>query len=217
MRDNHFDKKFRVRTAVLEVPRSLEASKRPVQDAGEFGASPPLAFHLILSSLQIPYEEYTFIDIGSSKGRALLMASEYPFEQIIGLELAEELHKAAIENISSYRSRTQKCLSIHSRLQDANEFDFPMSPLFVYLFNPMFGDGVFTNILQRLQRSFDDQPRHIIIVYFNPTRKALLDDLDFLEPVPFEDHMRGLARKLMPRRHEGDGDAWVAIYETKNS
>src|SRR5689334_23652607 len=35
---------------------------------------------------------FTFVDIGSGKGRVLLMAAEYPFPHIIGVELLPELH-----------------------------------------------------------------------------------------------------------------------------
>ena len=36
-------------------------------------------FHEMLGRLQIDFSQFTFIDIGSGKGRVLLMASDYPF------------------------------------------------------------------------------------------------------------------------------------------
>ena len=41
-----------------------------------------------VSRLSISHGEFAFIDLGSGKGRALLMASELPFRQIIGVEFA---------------------------------------------------------------------------------------------------------------------------------
>ena len=46
--------------------------------------------------------DFTFIDLGSGKGRVLLMASDYPFKKIIGVEFMPELHRAAQENITGY-------------------------------------------------------------------------------------------------------------------
>ena len=45
----------------------------------------------LLASAKFGFREFTFIDIGSGKGRALLMASDYPFRRILGIELLPEL------------------------------------------------------------------------------------------------------------------------------
>src|SRR5580704_7661829 len=36
-----------------------------------------------LGELSVSYQDFIFLDIGSGKGRALLMASEFPFRRII--------------------------------------------------------------------------------------------------------------------------------------
>src|SRR5215469_11495850 len=41
------------------------------------------------------FANYTFIDIGSGKGRMLFVAAEYPFEKVIGVEFAVDLHEIA--------------------------------------------------------------------------------------------------------------------------
>ena len=50
---------------------------------------------LIQASPKIDFREFTFIDIGSGKGRALLMAADYPFRRILGIELLPDLHRVA--------------------------------------------------------------------------------------------------------------------------
>ena len=50
----------------------------------------PALFHEMLAALNITFEDFTFIDLGSGKGRALLMASDYPFLRIVGVELLPE-------------------------------------------------------------------------------------------------------------------------------
>src|ERR1700687_1532110 len=81
-----------------------------------------------LSIAKTDFREFTFIDIGSGKGRALLMAADYPFRRILGIELLPELHRVAKENIGKYKSDSQQCFVIDCVLGDACEFAFPPGP-----------------------------------------------------------------------------------------
>jgi hypothetical protein len=56
-------------------------------------------------------QDFTFIDLGSGKGRVLLMASDYPFKRIIGVEFMPELQRVAQENIRKYAER---CTGAHT-------------------------------------------------------------------------------------------------------
>src|SRR5215472_15588882 len=68
----------------------------------------PALFHEMLSSIPVNYVESTFIDLGSGKGRTLMMASDYPFRRIVGVELLPALNRIAKENLRKYSSPTQK-------------------------------------------------------------------------------------------------------------
>jgi SAM-dependent methyltransferase len=128
----------------------------------------------VLNSLKIDFSTYTFIDLGSGKGRALLVASEYPFAEIIGVEFAAELHEIASRNIQSYRSKTQRCKNVRSVNLDAAEFEMPATPLVLYLFNP-FRPAVLVPVLQRLQRSLDSHPRDVTMIYAAPFHAGLIE------------------------------------------
>ncbi|HTW31931.1 MAG TPA: hypothetical protein VMD76_09645, partial [Candidatus Sulfotelmatobacter sp.] len=41
-----------------------------------------------IADVAIRHEDFTFIDLGSGKGRVLLVASDYPFARIMGVEFA---------------------------------------------------------------------------------------------------------------------------------
>lgn len=128
----------------------------------------------VFDSLPIDYSAHTFVDLGSGKGRALLVASEFPFSEIIGVEFAAELHEIACENIRSYRSKTQKCTKVKSLNLDAAEFEIPKTPVILYLFNP-FRPAVLTPILQRLQLSLLSHPRDITLIYLAPFHARLIE------------------------------------------
>ena len=49
-----------------------------------------------------PIEDYIFIDVGAGKGRGLLVASEYSFRKVIGIELNAEMAAIARQNVERW-------------------------------------------------------------------------------------------------------------------
>ncbi len=121
----------------------------------------------MLASAKFNFREFTFIDIGSGKGRVLLMAAEYPFRRIVGIELLPDLHRIAQENIAKYRSDSRQCFAIESLCADARDFVFPPEPLVLYLFNPLPEAGL-EELLGNLETSLRNQPRPVYVLYHNP-------------------------------------------------
>ena len=67
-----------------------------------------------------------FVDFGSGKGRAILVASRLPFRKVIGVEYSEPLTKIAQENISIFRKHHTIC-DIEAVWADA-AWTFPFPP-----------------------------------------------------------------------------------------
>ncbi|MGH9634434.1 MAG: class I SAM-dependent methyltransferase [Candidatus Angelobacter sp.] len=126
-------------------------------------------------------QEFNFIDLGSGKGRVLLMAADYPFKRIIGVELMPKLHRAAQENIAKYPSERQ-CRQIKSICMDARDFEFPDGPLVVYLFNP-FSESTFALILKSLRTSVEQAPRPVYVAYRFTEFENLLVQAKWLEKI----------------------------------
>ena len=105
--DVDYDWDFRVDTTSATVgwrDRLLGHFHSPYQP------TEPTLFREMIESLmqvtpKINLSEFTFIDIGSGKGRALLMASQYPFQRILGIELLPELHRVAKEEYQQIQKR----------------------------------------------------------------------------------------------------------------
>ena len=141
----------------------------------------PASFRQMMAALPIDFREFMFIDLGSGKGRALLMACEFPFHKIAGVEIIPELHRVAEENIAGFRSRNpaSQSVPIDALLMDACNFPFPASPLVIYLFNPLPETGL-RCVLGNLARSWSDSPRPIWVVYHNPLLENVLADCPHL-------------------------------------
>jgi SAM-dependent methyltransferase len=124
-------------------------------------------FHEMLNGLGIDYPKFTFIDIGCGKGRPLLMAAEYPFHRIIGVELLPELQHIAQENIRKFPQSRMRCNDIAALQGDATEFAFPADPLVVFMFHPLPESG-FRTVVGNLAASIRENPRPTWLIYANP-------------------------------------------------
>ena len=133
----------------------------------------PALFHKMMASLPIEFDKFTFIDLGSGKGRTLLMASEYPFMKIIGVELLPELHQLAQENLASYKSESRKCFTLEAVCGDATDFPFPAEPVVLYLFNPLPEAGL-RQVLRNIERGPRADSRTVYVVYHNPQLDRVL-------------------------------------------
>jgi predicted RNA methylase len=119
----------------------------------KYQPNPPGTTRHLLDSLSIDFPLTTFIDMGSGKGRVLLVAAEYPFKAVLGVEFAEELHHIAVRNTRSYRGRL-RCPNIQPLCLDAVDFILPVGPLLIHFFNP-FPGPVLQRVLLNIVTSAD--------------------------------------------------------------
>ena len=148
----------------------------------------PAAFHEMLNTLQqspdprqsvLNFRDFTFVDLGSGKGRTLLMASDYPFRRILGVELLQSLHEIAQRNLRQYKNESQKCFALESICNDATAFRFPDEPLVLFLFNP-FPESGMRKVFANLEQSLRAHPRPVYVLYHNPLLEHVLSESGFL-------------------------------------
>jgi hypothetical protein len=174
-----FDATRRVQTSGL-VPLHQLTLVGAEQIGGDYLPTRPSVVRQTLAHLPIQkHHEYTFIDLGSGKGRILLIAAEYPFRKVQGLEIALELHREAKHNISRYHHPSQRCAIIESVNIDALEYAFPEGNLILYLFNPFLPE-VLKKVLMNLESSWAQRPRHVIVILVNPAFGSVVEERPFL-------------------------------------
>jgi SAM-dependent methyltransferase len=143
-------------------------------------------FHEMMDALaehtKINFNDFTFIDLGSGKGRTLLMASDYPFLRIVGVELLPSLNEIAQQNLAQYHSQSQKCFAIESICTDATTFTLPDGALVIFLFNP-FPESGLRRSLENLEKSLDAHPRPAYVIYHNPQLEAVLNETGRLKRI----------------------------------
>ena len=127
-----------------------------------------------------PIEDYIFIDVGAGKGRALLVASEYSFRKVAGIELNPEMAAIARQNVEHW-TRAHREDPTAARLapievveQDALDFELPQTPTLLFLFHP-FEAPVLKQLLRRIETQFARRPGTLDLLYVNAECANVID------------------------------------------
>jgi SAM-dependent methyltransferase len=143
-------------------------------------------FHEMMAALSVQtglnFQDFTFIDLGCGKGRTLLMASDYPFRRIVGVELLPALNQIAQENLLQYHNASQKCFALQSICADATSFPFPPEPTLLFLFNPLPEAGL-RRVIANLEQSLREHPQAVYILYHNPLLEHALAETTALKKI----------------------------------
>jgi len=174
-----FDRRFGVHTSgwVRQPAPSVVGGRAEL--GRPYDGSNPAHFKRIVENLEIRYEDYAFVDFGSGKGRVLLLGSAFPFRCVTGVEWSRGLHEIAQRNIDTYKG-PRVCSEIESFCMDAAQHPIPSGKSVLYFFNP-FGHEVMARVLENVRRSFEEDPREMILVYVNPRHRDVFDRADFLK------------------------------------
>ncbi|SEP21179.1 class I SAM-dependent methyltransferase [Trujillonella endophytica] len=122
------------------------------------------AFRKLLRTLRFPPGS-VFVDYGSGKGKMLMLATEFEFRRIVGIEYAPELHGIATENVR--RLGSPRSAQIEPVCADATTYELRDDENVFYFFNP-FAREVLEIVVERIRESLERRPRHIWVIYFDP-------------------------------------------------
>ena len=179
---------FSAAAAELRFDRSLGIDTAAVIEANELGngvdakgyhAMPPKIAEYMIAQVAPRAKDFTFVDVGSGKGRLVLIAARHPFRSVIGVELSAPLCEIARRNIQNAASRFNCIAPIEIVCADARTYAIPDGSCTLFFYDPFFGevaDRVVTNIV----RSFEAAPREIIVLYYSDAFPARLSAPPFV-------------------------------------
>ena len=180
-----FDRKYGTDTTTMLGPADFGRTSDNVRYASLYRATLPRTFERIVEAMKIRYEDFIFVDFGSGKGRTLLLASEFPFKRVIGVEFSPKLHEAAEKNVRIYRTPTQKCKKFELECLDAAAYDLPIENTVFYFFDP-FELPVMAPVIDNMKKSLEKHPRKVFIAYVNPTYCSAMEKAGFIRIHKFE-------------------------------
>ena len=146
----------------------VTASSDVLHSGGENGHYQGCAWpsvHFALKALK-PNATDVFVDLGSGKGRALLIAGRLPYGGVVGVDLDAELARLAQSNVDRARPKMRAGV-IKCETGNVLDWPFPDDASTVFLYNPFRGQ-TFRSAMARIFDSFDRNPRPIHIVYEHP-------------------------------------------------
>jgi predicted RNA methylase len=141
-------------------------------DAEPYQAIEEDQFRSVMAALPIRPADHAFVDLGSGKGRALLLAAQLGFKSITGVEYSADLHRAAQRNMAAARGEWPNVERIALVCGDASQHPPPAEPVVCYLYNP-FGAGVMRQVIDTWARAMASHGHDVWVVYSNPTQLNL--------------------------------------------
>jgi predicted RNA methylase len=174
-----FDLAHGVRTSGLVAGRHLKTAHAHSRHATACYAVAPSVFQEIVRRWRrtgpaAAIGDTTFIDVGAGMGRAVLLASEFGFRRVLGVELHPALVRIAKRNLARWRRDGRAICPARIVEADALELERASGPTVLFLFNP-FGAVVMRRLLRALARAYEGRTGELDILYVNNEQEAVLE------------------------------------------
>lgn len=172
---SEFDREFDTDTETHVPLWRLQIDSANRKEGIRYQSLAPVLIRNAIEALPEDLRDFSFCDLGSGKGRVLMVASEYPFKEVIGVEFSLELHAIAKNNLRKHCAGKQARSAVSMLHMDAANYQFPSGNLVIFLFNP-FGENVLRSALANLERALVQEPRTVWIIYFNAVFAGVIEE-----------------------------------------
>ncbi|WP_417370883.1 hypothetical protein [Gelidibacter japonicus] len=173
MYDRYFDAKYQIDTYNWVSKEDLIVEGAVAEHASLYQATRVLPLRKLFKILNLD-KNTVLMDIGSGKGRVLLVASEFNFKEVRGIEFSSNLCKIAIKNIENYKSKVVTETTFDIINIDASQYEFRDDESVIFMFNP-FGDYILNKVLKNIEMSLKRNERKLLIIYAYPVNRSLIE------------------------------------------
>jgi hypothetical protein len=130
-------------------------------------------FRRLMKVLDFP-SDGVFVDFGSGKGRILMMASDYHFKRIVGVDFSPRLCEIARRNIAIYQNKVGDGSNIEVIESDVVDYEVKSDENIFFMFNP-FDSVVMNKVLGNIRMSFEKRNRKIWLIYNDPACHGVVE------------------------------------------
>jgi CelD/BcsL family acetyltransferase involved in cellulose biosynthesis len=178
-RGRWFDWRNRVDTDRRIAVAELRIDSRLARHAVHYEATSIPKFEHAMRLLGHRADGFTFVDLGSGKGRVLMLAALRPFRRVIGVEISRRLHDAAVANVAAFSARNlDKSAPIECLCADASVHELPEGDVAVFLYNP-FDAALLAQARDRMLSACARSARKLCVIYVNPLHHVLFENDEF--------------------------------------
>lgn len=175
-RFDYFSHAMWVRAKGLDFsPASLEELGLREERSVHHSASSGAYLREVLGELEIPPGSKA-MDLGSGKGAALCILAEFPFDEVVGVEISRQLVAVAQANVYQLGFKNVRLVCC-----DAGEFNEYDGITHLYMFNP-FPEVVAREVIKNLAGSLARRSRAFTLIYYYPTCHELLMESGLFQP-----------------------------------
>jgi SAM-dependent methyltransferase len=172
-RTHPFDRQYGIDTGGVVPVEMITSDKILSHKINPYGASQPSIIRRAITALGT-IDDYEFVDIGCGKGRAMFVASEFPFRRISGIELSPNLTKVARRNSAIVARRFPSRPPVEAIEGNAITFPLPKTKL-VFYFCHSFGEELLSQLISNLEAAISSGIGPVFFMYYNPVHGNVLD------------------------------------------
>lgn len=160
-----FDVRFGTDTAGIVDLHELRIPSRNRGRGSRYQPTRPRPFARMMADLKLP-KHNVFVDMGCGKGRVLLLAADYGFRKVRGVDFSPCLCAIARENISRYFPKATREPAIEVIEADVADYPVGDEESVFFLFHP-FDAVVLNSLITNIIASMDRSPRPVWLIYEN--------------------------------------------------
>lgn len=172
--DHWFDHKYGTDTIeIIELDRlDIPSENKPFGMRYEVTRARP--FRKLLRTLDLPRDR-VFVDLGSGKGRVLMLAAEYGFRKVVGVEFSSQLNAIARKNLAAFRKKQPVDVDVEIVESDVVDYEIQPDQTVFFMFNPFY-TVIMETIVEKIAQSIDRFPRRVWLIYQYPECRPAIDD-----------------------------------------
>lgn len=162
-----FDYKYKVDTINTKMLDEMEIDSPNKVHGKYYEGTNVYIFKKMFSHVEIDPSNSCFVDFGSGKGKAMIMAAEKGFRKVIGVEFSLELVEVCRTNLEVFKQKSKGKTEFEIFHMDAAEFKIPSEANLLYFSNP-FDHFLVTKVIDNILHSLEEFPREIVVVHLHP-------------------------------------------------
>ncbi len=175
---NHYhthpiDKFYNIDTSGFVLVSTIHPDPKVQASISPYYGSQPSVTRAALASLPAP-ETYSLVDLGCGKGRVVIIGSEFPFKEIIGIELSPDLVKIAQANLNKVVKTFPQRPSM--RIVEGDILTYlPVEGRVAFFFYHALGRELTSKLVDKIETALAANLEHAFFIYCNPVWGSVLD------------------------------------------
>ena len=179
--DYFFDIKYGTETYSWVELEDLQIKSENIERGERYQPTHALPLRNLFRKLQIPRGKI-IVDLGSGKGKVLLVAAEYGFKEARGVDFSRGLCEIAKKNILSFKKKYMGVTNFKVIQSDVTDYPIHDDEDIFYLFNP-FDDIILAKVLTNMLTSLERRKRRVWIIYWNALHKNVIENSNLFKKV----------------------------------